>query len=41
MGLVPGFECFDNCADGWNFFINGSRHRLVTTGEGPLTPPWA
>ena len=41
IGLVPDFECFDNCSAGWNFFINGSLRRLVTTGAGPLTPPWA
>lgn len=41
VGLVADFECFDNCSAGWNFFVNASLRRLVTTGEGPLTPPWA
>jgi hypothetical protein len=41
LGLVPEFECFDNCSAGWSFFINGSLRRLITTGEGPLSPPWA
>jgi hypothetical protein len=41
VGLVPDFECFDDCSGGWNFFVNGSLRRLVTTGEGPLAPPWA
>jgi hypothetical protein len=40
-GLVPEFDCYDNCAAGWSFFINGSLRRLITTGEGPLSPPWA
>jgi hypothetical protein len=41
VGLVPGVECFDQCSSAWGFFINGSLKRLVTTGEGPTTPPWA
>lgn len=40
-GLVPRFECFDNCSNAWSFFINGSLRRLMTTGEGPTPPPWA
>ncbi|MEH1129352.1 SRPBCC family protein [Micromonospora sp. CPCC 206061] len=24
----------------WGFFVNGSLRRLITTGEGPGTPPW-
>ena len=41
VGLVPDFECFTDCSGGWNFFVNGSLRRLVTTGEGPLAPPWS
>lgn len=26
---------------GWSFFVNGSLGRLITTGEGPVSPPWA
>ncbi|MFI7211557.1 SRPBCC domain-containing protein [Micromonospora maritima] len=40
-GLVPRFECYDNCSNAWSFFINGSLRRLITTGEGPTPPPWA
>jgi len=40
-GLVPAFECFDVCSNAWGFYINGSLRRLMTTGEGPTTPPWA
>ena len=40
-GLVPDFECYDNCSAGWSFFVNGSLRRLIATGEGPLSPPWA
>ena len=41
LGLVPEFECFDSCSNAWGFYINGSLQRLITTGEGPATPPWA
>jgi hypothetical protein len=40
-GLVPEFECFDNCSNAWGFFVNGSLRRLIATSEGPATPPWA
>jgi uncharacterized protein YndB with AHSA1/START domain len=41
VGLVPEIECFESCSNGWGFFVNGSLQRLITTGEGPATPPWA
>ena len=41
LGLVPEFECFESCSSGWGFFVNGSLQHLITTGEGPATPPWA
>jgi hypothetical protein len=34
VGLVPGFECFDNCSSAWGFYINSSLRNLITTGEG-------
>lgn len=34
VGLVPQFECFDNCSNAWGFYINGSLRRLITTGTG-------
>jgi hypothetical protein len=40
-GLRSDFECFDSCSSAWGFFVNGSLQRLITTGEGPATPPWA
>ena len=41
VGLVPDFECFDACSSAWGFYVNASLRRLITTGEGPATPPWA
>lgn len=40
-GLVPAFECFDDCAYAWTFFLTGSLTTLITTGDGPTPPPWA
>ena len=34
VGLVPEYECFDNCSSAWCFYINGSLRRLITTGAG-------
>lgn len=41
VGLGPELECFDSCSSAWAFYINGSLRRLITSGEGPSTPPWA
>ena len=40
-GLMPELDCFDNCSATWNFFIGTSLKRRITTGEGPIAPPWA
>jgi hypothetical protein len=34
VGLVPEFECFDNCSAAWSSLVNGNLRRLITTGEG-------
>jgi uncharacterized protein YndB with AHSA1/START domain len=36
VGLVPEFECYDLCRDGWNHFLPSLR-QLVETGRGT---PW-
>ena len=41
QGPVPNFDCYEARSSGWGFYINGSLERLLTTGEGPTTPPWA
>jgi hypothetical protein len=33
-GLVPEYECYDVCSDGWGTYINGSLRDLITTGKG-------
>jgi hypothetical protein len=34
QGLVPQFECFQNCSTAWSFYVNGSLRNLITTGKG-------
>lgn len=34
VGLVPTFECYGDCSEGWSFFINDSLLGLITTGKG-------
>jgi hypothetical protein len=34
QGLVPEYECYDICSDGWSTYINGSLRSLITTGKG-------
>jgi len=32
-GLVPKFECFEACSEGWDFYVNTSLKSLITTGK--------
>jgi hypothetical protein len=34
IGLVPHYECYNVCSDGWSTYINGSLQNLMTTGKG-------
>ena len=34
LGLVPEYECFDVCSNGWTHYIQQSLFRLITTGTG-------
>jgi hypothetical protein len=34
FGLNPQIECYDSCVKGWDYFINGSLFKLLSTGEG-------
>jgi hypothetical protein len=34
FGLVPLYECYNVCSDGWSNYINGSLRSLITTGKG-------
>jgi hypothetical protein len=32
-GLVPEFECFSDCSNGWNFYIDGSLRNFIENGK--------
>jgi uncharacterized protein YndB with AHSA1/START domain len=34
IGLVPQYECYHACSDGWKTYLNGSLRNLITTGKG-------
>ena len=34
LGLVPTYECYDACVNGWTQYIQQSLPQLVTTGKG-------
>ena len=34
IGLVPEYECYDVCFDGWSNYIKNSLLNLITTGKG-------
>ena len=34
VGLAPGIECFEDCHEGWNFFIGKSLLQFLNTGKG-------
>lgn len=34
VGLVPQYECYNACSEGWSTYINGSLWSLITTGKG-------
>lgn len=34
VGLVPEYECYEACTNGWSTYINGSLKSLMETGKG-------
>lgn len=34
LGLVPAFECYEVCSNGWAHYIHQSLFDLITTGKG-------
>ena len=34
IGLVPEYECFEVCVNGWTHYIRESLFQLITTGKG-------
>lgn len=38
VGLVPDYECYDNCSTAWRMYVNHSLRNLITTGKGQPNP---
>jgi hypothetical protein len=38
QGLVPTYECYDVCREGWNNYIQGSLRNLIVSGKGSPNP---
>lgn len=34
LGLVPEVECYNDCSNGWSYYIKGSLFKLLTEGKG-------
>lgn len=34
IGLVPAFECYDACREGWGSLINDRLRNLISSGKG-------
>ena len=34
LGLVPGYECYEICREGWTNYIQNSLRSLITAGKG-------
>ena len=34
VGLVPDHQCYQNCEEGWNFFVKQSLLKLLTENKG-------
>jgi hypothetical protein len=38
VGLVPAYECYNNCSNAWGLLVNGNLHKLIETGEVQPSP---
>ncbi len=38
FGLVPAYECYNDCADAWGMLVGGNLRKLITTGEDQPSP---
>jgi uncharacterized protein YndB with AHSA1/START domain len=37
-GLVPAYECYDDCSNAWGILINGNLRKLINTGMVQPSP---
>lgn len=38
IGLVPAYECYRDCSNGWGALVNGNLRQLIATGENQPSP---
>jgi hypothetical protein len=38
VGLVPRFQCYDDCSGAWGTLINENLRKLITTGKAQSDP---
>jgi hypothetical protein len=38
VGLVPAYECYNNCSNAWGLLVNGNLRKLITTGQAQPSP---
>ena len=38
VGLVPAYECYNNCSNAWGLLVKGNLRRLTETGEAQPSP---
>ena len=38
MGLVPTYECYNNCSNAWGLLVNGNLRKLIATGRAQPSP---
>ena len=38
VGLVPAYECYNNCSNAWGLLVKGNLRRLIETGKVQPSP---
>jgi hypothetical protein len=38
VGLVPAYECYNDCSNAWGLLINGNLRKLISTGKAQPSP---
>jgi hypothetical protein len=38
VGLVPAYDCYNDCSNAWGMLVNGNLRKLITTGQAQPSP---